>query len=206
MVAGGAAAVVVVVLPFALAGTAWSLRVLFDPRVPAQDNAPNLWLLLKASVMSRETDIGFTTPLPLRGLSYALCFALAFEPMRRLCRRGGFEALALAAAVCAYAFFLFAIGVRERYGFPVAALLVPIIFVSWEGALLYVCVSAALLANMLGDTLWDPIGWLAQYVPSPTRLAVVNLTLVAWLSWFAIRASSLPEMSAAPKQPPRLAQ
>jgi Gpi18-like mannosyltransferase len=193
MVAGGAAAVVVTVLPFVLAGTAWSLRVLLDPRVPAPDNAPNLWLLLKTSVLSRETQIGFTTPLPLRGLSYAIWIALTAEPMRRLCRRGGFEALSLAAAVCAYAFFLFAIGVRERYGFPVAALLVPIIFISWEGVLLYLCVSAVLLANMLGDTLWEPIGWLARYVPSPPRLAVANLALFAWLGWFAIRAASLPE-------------
>ena len=126
MVAGGAAAVVLIVLPFALAGTADGLMILFDPRVPAPDNAPNLWFLLKGSVVSPATIIGFETPLPLRALSYAIWIAVAVEPMRRLCRRGSFEALSLAAAVCAYAFSLFAIGVRERYGFPAAALLIPI--------------------------------------------------------------------------------
>jgi hypothetical protein len=191
MIAGGAVAVTVTVLPFALAGTAGSLRVLFDPRVPAPDNAPNLWLLAKTFVLSPATTIGLTTPLPLRGLSYAIWIGLAFEPMRRLCRRGGFEALSLAAAVCAYAFFLFAIGVRERYGFPVAALLVPIVFMSSEGVVLYLCVSAVLLANMLGDIPWAPIEWLTRYVPSPPRLAMANLAVFAWLGWFAIRASSV---------------
>jgi len=187
MIAGGAAAVAVTVLPFVLAGTAGSLRVLFEPQVPAPDNAPNLWLLLKGSVLSPGTVIGFTTPTPLRGVSYAIWIALAFEPMRRLCRRAGFEALSLAAAVCAYAFFVFAIGVRERYGFPVAALLVPILFVSWEGAVLYVCVSAVLLANMLVSWLWEPLAWLAPYLPSPTHVAAANLAAFAWLALFAVR-------------------
>jgi hypothetical protein len=188
MVAGGAVAVAVTVLPFVFAGTASSLRVLFDPQVPSPDNAPNLWVLLKAFVLNPRTVIGFGTPAPLRGLSYAIWIALAFEPMRRLCRRGSFEALSLAAAVCAYAFFLFAIGVRERYAFPVAALLVPILVVSWEGAVLYLCVSAVLLANMLGTYLWPPIEWVTPYIPSPTHLAMANLAVFAWLGWFAVRA------------------
>jgi hypothetical protein len=167
--------------------------VLFDPRVPAPDNALNLWFLLKGPVVSRATVIGLEGPLPLRALSYAMWIGVVLEPMRRLCRRRRFDALSLAAAVCAYGFFLFAIGVRDRYGFPVAALLVPIALVSWEGAALYVLVSAALMANMLCFFMWDPSGRLEAWLPDKAHVAAANLVLFAWLVWFAIRVSSWPE-------------
>jgi hypothetical protein len=128
----------------------------------------------------------------LRALSYAIWIAVVLEPMRRLSRRGRFEALSLAAAVCAYGFFLFAIGVRDRYGFPVAALLVPIALVSWEGAALYVLISAALMANMLCSFMWDPSGRLEAWLPDKPHVAAANLVLFAWLVWFAVRASSWP--------------
>jgi hypothetical protein len=74
---------------------------------------------------------------------------------------------------------------------------VPIVFMSWEGVALYLCVSAVLLANMLGDIPWAPIEWLTRYVPPPPHLAMANLAVFAWLGWFAIRASSVSAPAAA---------
>lgn len=161
IIAGVVVAAFVVLLPFAVTGT---LQPVFDVYTNAVGfysslsyGAYNLWQALFGSASGKsDSDLLFNViSFRLAGLiifstATAIWAILRGPHIIQSIRTKIPELPLVATALCAYAFFLFNTEMHERYLFPLMALSLPIIFISWRGIVLYVFASLLFWINMMG--------------------------------------------------------
>ncbi len=100
------------------------------------------------------------------------------------------RALMLAAAVVSFLFFVIVVGVHERYIFPFIAFATPLLFISWEGAAIYILTSIItyrvfLKPTFSGLSILIPV--MRVFVIPRTVIVILNLSLLVWLLWFTYR-------------------
>lgn len=169
IVTGGIVTFLVVLAPFLVNGNGKNIADIYLHTVGTYSSltfgAYNLWQgLLGSSAGQPDTTLLFpfvtlrTVGLLLFGALTVFMLLLRGKDIARPNRSKPLPELPmLLTALTAYAFFLFTTEMHERYLFPLMALALPLLFVSWQGAVLYCLSSLLFLLNLLGVLPWTAI-------------------------------------------------
>lgn len=169
MAAGGAVACVLVLLPFMEHDALLRIWDVYVNSVGFYDDlsygAYNPWYSLYEGSDRSDLDLWFGILsyrrlglLLFAGITAALFLRIMPSHVLQAQQRKKFpELLLLFSALIAYAFFLFNTEMHERYLFPILALGLPLLFMSVEGAVLYIAASLLFLLNLLGVLPWTEL-------------------------------------------------
>lgn len=196
---GAVAAIIPVILPFALAGTWMDVVDVLAGSVGDSTNlslnAYNVWWALftdtARSVQDTELVLGPISyrwiGIALSGAFYALSLAWLAVQLRKTNRyKDRIVAAMAAASVCSYAFFLFNTEMHERYLFPLMVFGLPLIFAERRFVWPYVAASTLFFWNLLGVLQlsdWDH----ALYVAFPALDGMIATLQVVTFFVFAKR-------------------
>jgi hypothetical protein len=114
--------------------------------------------------------------------------------------------LFFASALTALAFYMLNTEMHERYFFPFIALGLPVAFVSWKTATLYILLSLTTLMNLAAVVpfssfdrkIFQDFPALSVVIAYANVLLFCLFTVVAWDRWRPALRRSLPGLSAAP--------
>ncbi len=193
-IAGGLFAFALIFTPFFLAGTGMQaldafIKVIGSYHMVSANGYNFWWALLDQAAWDRQDTLLLLGPLTYRHvglLLVLLSYTLVLWPLYRLLRtkatnRVITEALLAAAAVCAFAFFLFNTEMHERYLFPFTVFGLPLVFFHRSYWLSYWGATSAFLLNLMSFLRApDAIGWLFDTFPTIDS-AIASLQVVLFV-------------------------
>jgi dolichyl-phosphate-mannose-protein mannosyltransferase len=208
----------VVLLPFLAEGAVHRVLNVYTHAIGSYDVvsmiAYNFWWALFGENAYQK----HSTDLLIAGVSYRTAGLILFGLALLFClwgqatnRRGNTSKeiaidLFFASALTALAFYMLNTEMHERYFFPFIALGLPLAFVCWQAATLYILLSLTTLMNLvavvpfssLDQTLFQNFPALSIVIAYANVLLFCLFAVLAWERWRPARRRSLPGFSAAP--------